>query len=308
MFRRPYRNRLPNNSSWKSLLLFVFLILAPSSGSAQSETLSIVTTVPVLKDFVEQIGGTRVTAKSLISGPDVYKPNPVDLLSVKQARMFVKVGLGLETWVDDLLRDAGNRSLLTVTASEGVPLIKNTEEPENSELVRPKETFKERHSMGNPHIWLDPENAKTMVRHITDGLIRIDPQHRGEYLQHQSDYLKILNSLEDTIKRKVRALPDRRIITYHSDWPYFTRRFGFTVEGTLVDPARADSSDGNLQALIERIRKKRIRVLVSEPQLDPQRPNRLAQETGIKILILSPLPGVIPGTETYADLIRYDAD
>jgi len=311
MFTRVYQIWRPRNPLCKPHLLLCLLVLCPAVGLAQTDTVPVVTTLPVLRDFVQAIGGPHVAVKSLINGLEsehTYTPKPSDVLSVSQARMLVKVGLGLEIWVNDLIRNAENHNLLTVTTSEGVPLIKDTEDHDSSEKERAEESFKERHSMGNPHIWLDPENAKTMIRHITDGLIKVDPAHKAQYLKNQSNYLKALSALEDEIKRKVRGLPDRRIITHHAAWPYFARRFGFIIEDTIVLQVGTEPSARHIQELIDKIRRKKIRVIASEPQLNPQVPNLLAQETGVRVVILSPLPGSIPGTDTYLDLIRYDAE
>ena len=311
MFTRVYQIWRPRKPFSEAHLVFLSLLLAPSISLAQTDTIPVVTTLPVLMDFVQQIGGPRVTVKSLINGLEsehTYTPKPSDVLSVSQARMLVKVGLGLEIWVNDLIRNAENRNLLTVNTSEGVPLIKDTEDHDASDKDRAGESFKERHSMGNPHIWLDPENAKTMIRHITDGLIKVDPAHKGEYLSNQSMYLKALSGLEDEIKRRVRGLPDRRIITHHGAWPYFARRFGFIIEDTIVLQVGAEPSARHIQELIEKIRRKKIKVIASEPQLNPQVPNLLAQETGARVVLLSPLPGALPGTETYLELIRYDSE
>ena len=49
-------------------------------------------------------------------------------------------------------------------------------------------------------------------------------------------------------------------------------------------------------------------MIVSEPQLNPKIPQTLSQETGAKVVVLSPLPGALPKTETYLDLIRYNTE
>jgi zinc/manganese transport system substrate-binding protein/zinc transport system substrate-binding protein/manganese/iron transport system substrate-binding protein len=49
-------------------------------------------------------------------------------------------------------------------------------------------------------------------------------------------------------------------------------------------------------------------VIVSEPQLNPKIPEALARETGARLVVLSPLPGAMPGTETYLDLLRYNVE
>jgi ABC-type Zn uptake system ZnuABC Zn-binding protein ZnuA len=302
--RNPFRECVP---------LFLFLLFLSKSARAEVNAIPVVATLPVLKDFVQQIGGPYVAVKSLVTGLEsehTYTPKPSDIIAVSQARMLVKVGLGLEVWVNGLIRNAENGNLLTVDTSEGIALIKDTgEEHDDHPGEAPgDESFKERHSMGNPHIWLDPENAKVMIRHITDGLVKLDLGHKREYLRRQSDYFRSLEELEKEIKKRVRALPDRRIITQHPAWPYFARRFGFVIEDNIISQVGTESSARHLQELIRKIKRKTIKVVVSEPQLNPQVPQMLHQETGIKVVVLSPLPGAIPGTETYLDLIRYDAD
>ena len=70
--------------------------------------------------------------------------------------------------------------------------------------------------------------------------------------------------------------------------------------------AGAEPSANHLHALISRIQRDRIRVIVSEPQLNQKIPELLARETGARIVVLTPLPGGLPGTETYLDMLRYD--
>lgn len=276
----------------------------------------VVVTLPVLADFVRQIGGDRVQVHSLISGisdEHTYHPKPSDLLALQRARLLVKVGLGLEVWLDGLLQNAGRADRVVVTASDGIPLMRERQRAARGERRSGDDDadagrgFKEQHTQGNVHVWLDPENAKTMARHIADGLIRVDPSHRKDYLRRQSDYLQTLDRLTAEIKPKMAALTDRKIVTYHPAWPYFVRRFGLVVRGEIITQHDAEPSPKRLARLIDKMRKEKIRVIVSEPQLDGKVPQALAAETGARVVVLSPQTGVIPGTSTYVDLIRHNA-
>ena len=95
-------------------------------------------------------------------------------------------------------------------------------------------------------------------------------------------------------------------MVYHPAWPYFARRFGFRIVDEVVTQSGGEPSAHHLQTLINRIRKDRIRVIVSEPQISQKIPDMLARETGARVVVLSPLPGAVPGTETYVDLLRYN--
>jgi ABC-type Zn uptake system ZnuABC Zn-binding protein ZnuA len=265
--------------------------------------LTVVVTIPVLKDFALQVGGPHVDVVSLLSGYEnehTYSPKPSDLAAIERARVLLQVGLGLEVWAASLVRSASNKNLIVVTTSKGIGLVRD-HEPHD----QPNRTTDSR-QLGNPHVWLDPENAKVMVRHITEAFSTADPEHAGEYRKRQADYLMELDQLQSELVERVRHLPDRRVIVHHPAWPYFARRFGFKVVGEILSQPGAEPSARHLQQLVSKIQKERIRVIVSEPQLSQKVPELLARETGARVTVLTSLPGGLKGTETYLDMLRYN--
>ena len=308
LFGRPsFRPLLPFLVGWR-----MSGVLCASVAFAESTPIppiSVVVTLPALADFVRQVGGNAVQVHSLISSisdEHTYHPKPSDLQILQQARLLVKIGLGLEDWLDGLLQNTSRADRVVVTASDGIPLIRDRGVLRNGDgdTGRP---FKERQTQGNVHIWLDPENAKAMARQIADGLIRVDPGHRKDYLRRQSEYFQTLDRLTAEIKQKMAALPDRKIVTYHPAWPYFARRFGLSIRGEIFTQEGAELSPKQLVRLVNRMRKERVRIIVSEPHLDGKVPQALAAETGARIVALSSQPGALPGTSTYVDLIRHNA-
>jgi ABC-type Zn uptake system ZnuABC Zn-binding protein ZnuA len=165
----------------------------------------------------------------------------------------------------------------------------------------------ERRSGGNPHVWLDPENAQIMVRHITDGLIKADPSRRKIYLANQAAYLKQLDELERTLVARFASISNRKIVTHHAAWPYFARRLDLRIRGEIFTQIGSEPSAKRLADLVRLIKKERIKVIVSEPQLSPKIPEALAEETGAKVVVLTPLPGALPGTDDYLAMMRYNA-
>jgi len=287
------------------VVFFAVLAGIGHAAAGSPDRVNVVVTIPVLKDFAEQVGGNRVNVTSLLSGQEnehTYAPKPSDLLAVRKARLLVEVGLGLEVWVSSLVKNSGNPSLRVVTTSKGIALIRDRQKPETG----PEDA--KRQPGGNPHIWLDPENAKVMMRHITEALMRADPDFATTYRENQAAYLGRLDQVQAELMERVRSLSDRRLIVHHPAWPYFARRFKFQISDEIVTQSGGEPSAHHLQRLVDRIRRERIRVIVSEPQLNPKIPEALARETGARVVVLSPLPGAMPGTETYLDLLRYNVD
>lgn len=306
-----------NNSS-KSLFGSIFLlfgvIFTPficTANPLPEEPVRVVATLPVLKDLAEVIGGKHIQATSLISGFEsehTYRPKPSDLVLIQKAKLLLKIGLGLEIWVDPLIANAARADLFSVTTSKGVELIDDDSNVAHADNPGADEHETSHHDEGNPHIWLDPENVKIMVTHIRDGLIKVDPVREEHYRINTAMYIEKLSELQKILQSKVAMLKTRAIITHHPAWPYFARRFGFHIKGNILKQIGSGASAKTIGKLIRKIKKEKIGVIVSEPQLNQKIPEILAEESGAKIVSLSPLPGAIPGTEHYLDLIRYNVE
>ena len=286
------------------LAILAGLLCDPARAGAQ-DPINVVVTIPVLKDLTEQVGRSHVRVRSLLSGYEnehTYSPKPSDLVAVRKAQLLFEVGIGLEVWVASLVKTAGSPSLRVVTTSRGIDVIQD----DAGHRHEPHDGATADGATGNPHIWLDPDNAVIMLRHITDALTQIDPAHTDEYRNNQTAYLQQLDQLQTDLSRRVKSLPNRRFIAHHPAWPYFARHFGFDIAGTIQVQSGAEPSALHLQSLITTITKDRVNVIVSEVQLSQRLPSLLAKETHARVVVLTTLPGGLPGTETYLDMLRYN--
>jgi ABC-type Zn uptake system ZnuABC Zn-binding protein ZnuA len=146
----------------------------------------------------------------------------------------------------------------------------------------------------------------TMMRHITEALIQVDPTHATEYRTNQASYLRKLDQLRGELSERITRVSDRRFIAHHPAWPYFARRFGFQIVGTIQPQSGSEPSALHLHELIAKIKKDRIKVVVSEIQLSQKTPELLAKETSARVVVLTTLPGGLPHTDTYLDMLRYN--
>ncbi|NOY44924.1 MAG: zinc ABC transporter substrate-binding protein [Deltaproteobacteria bacterium] len=274
------------------LALLLSILLAAPAGA--TDRIRVVTTLPDLADWVREIGGDRVEVRSLLTGletPHTYEPRVSDVKAVAGSRVLVMVGLGLEEWVEGLVQNARNSELIRVEAARGVPTIQGGDHDGGG---------------GNPHVWLDPARAETMCRNIARALERADPFAGDYYEVRLQAYRARLRRVADRVRARVAALPDRRFLAYHPAWPYFAEGLGFELVGTVVEQPGRQPSARALARLIDRIRTEGIRVLVTEPQLPSKLPDLLHQETGIRVVTLSPLLGASPA-QTYLELLERNA-
>lgn len=265
------------------------------------DPIPVVVTIPVLKDLTEQVGGPHVRVTSLLSGYEnehTYSPKPSDLVAVRKARLLLEIGMGLEVWVSSLVKNAGSQLLRVITTSQGVELIRDDADPH--------EGAHHEGESGNPHIWLDPENVAIMLHHITNALSEVNPSHAAEFQANQAAYLQRLGQLQKELSGRTQRLSDRRFIAHHPAWPYLAKRFSLDIVGTIHRQSGAEPSALHLQSLIEKMRRENIRVVVSEVQLSQRLPELLARETKARVVVLTTMPGGLPGTETYLDMLRHN--
>ena len=294
--------RLPCLSIVTILAIAVLgLVPAPPAAGATATPIPVVVTIPVLKDLVEQIGGSHVRVTSLLSGYEnehTYSPKPSDLIAVRHAAVLFEVGLGLEVWVSSLVKNAGSPSLRVVTTSTGIDVIHDDADRDHADPHHGNH--------GNPHVWMDPDSAVLMVAQITDTLSAVDPAHAQDFQARQTVYRRQLEALRNELVARVRALPDRRVIVHHPAWPYMARRFGFEIAGVSQTQSGTEPSARQLHTLVSLMKREQIKVIASEVQLSHKIPSMLAKETGARVVVLTTLPGGVPNTETYLDMLRYN--
>src|SRR5947207_1873989 len=82
---------------------------------AQSpEKLPVVATFSILADFARNVGDERIEVTALV-GPNgdthVYRPKPADAKELGTAQLILVNGLGLEGWIDRLIKASGAKAL-----------------------------------------------------------------------------------------------------------------------------------------------------------------------------------------------------
>ncbi|MEO0020945.1 MAG: metal ABC transporter substrate-binding protein [candidate division WOR-3 bacterium] len=282
-----------------TLLIITLLIFTGSCRRSQRLEIGVVTTIPVTADWVQQVGGDRVKVVSILKGQEdahSYEPGPQTAEMLAQAQLVIRVGLGFDAWLDGLIANSGNPKLKALTLAEGIEPVEDEGEHHGHGV----------HEAGNPHIWLDPEVAKSGVTRIAILLGAIDPAHRAEYQRRAEAYCGELDSVSAVLRGLVAELNNRRFVALHNSWPYFCRAFGLEMVAAVEPLPGREPSARSFAGLIKLMRQDSVRVIVIEPQHNPDLARVLARETGAQVVTLSQFNGVLPGTDTYLELLDYN--
>ena len=159
------------------------------------------------------------------------------------------------------------------------------------------------HGSFDPHIWLDPANAKVIVKKITNQLSKIDKDNASKYKANSKKVIKDLDGLIKEVKNEINK--DASFVVFHDAYQYFEKRFGLSVIGALtVNPDVMPGAE-QLSEIREVIEHEKAKCIFSEPQFNPNIINSIASDTGVKTGILDPLGANInKGKGMYFQLIK----
>ena len=296
----------------------LFGSVAPAGAAAPSGKLLVAATIVPLGDFCQRLGGDLVQVQVLIppgASPHLFEPAPSVMARASQAQVFVYIGAGLEPWATKLLRSRGPKNLMVVEAALGIPLLGMGQQHHDHEAAKAhghsgqhpdKEGSHETHLAGNPHIWLDPVLAQEICRKIAGALIQADPGHRARYEANLEEYLAALEALHQEVQQQARSWALRDFVSFHPSFSYFARRYNLHEVGTIEAAPGREPTPRHLQDLVAAIRRYGIKVVFAEPQLNPRVAEVIAQEAGVKVLMLDPIGGPPPYGSDYLKLMRYN--
>jgi ABC-type Zn uptake system ZnuABC Zn-binding protein ZnuA len=282
-------------------LALVLLAAAPAAGGG---VLPVVTTSTDLKSLVEAVGGDAVRVESLAApghDPHALQLKPGQLARLRSGALLVRIGLDHEPWLTRALQALGDPrfgrgSPHALDVSRGIALV-DTEAPR----VR-DERGAHLHGFGNPHYWLDPENARPMTQAILDALVRLAPDARDRF---QANRARFLERLDAGLARWSAALaPHRgtRVVVVHDTWPYFARRFGLVVVAALEPTPGVAPSASTVATVTRRMREAGVRLVVAEPSSNAALAAQVAARGGATVVTLAPSVGAEPEAADYLAL------
>ena len=159
------------------------------------------------------------------------------------------------------------------------------------------------HGEYDPHIWLDPINAKIILNEITEHLIENDSKNTSTY---NSNLTKALAKIDKLIIDVITETnKDLTYVVFHDAYQYYENRFNVNILGAMtVNPDVMPGAE-QIHEIHEVIEHDNVSCILSEPQFNPDIIKSIAKDTSVKTGVLDPLGANLkPGKDLYFDLIR----
>ena len=263
----------------------------PADTAAGDGRLRVLTSFYPMYDFACKIGGDCIDVTNMVpSGtePHDWEPSTNDLKNLEKADVFIYNGADMEPWADDLLVSRSD-TLHVVETSENVELRTTDGEHEHA---HEHEGADHHHGDFDPHVWLDPENAKIEMEAIRDALCAADPENSTVFQSNYEKYAAELDALDAEFREKLAPLPNRTIVVAHEAFGYLCDAYSLTqvgIEGLSPD---SEPDPGRMAEVIDFVREHSISTIFFEELVSPKVAEAIASETGAQAKMLSPLEGL----------------
>ena len=161
------------------------------------------------------------------------------------------------------------------------------------------------HDEVDPHVWLDPQNAKSLVHEIEEHLAEIDPSNAAKYEANAKAVMKKLDALTKEIEADLKPIRERGYVVFHDAYQYFERRFGVSAVGSITVSPEVLPGAERVSELRDKVKSLNASCVFSEPQFEPKLVKTITENTDAGTGVLDPLGANIKdGPELYFTLIR----
>lgn len=269
----------------------------------EADKLQVVTSFYPMYDFAKKVTGDKAEVTVLTEAgvePHDYEPSAKDLAKIQNADVFIYNSNEMETWVRDVLASIDTKKVKVIEASQGIDLMKATEEHEH-------EGDDSHDHQLDPHVWLDPVLAKKEVETITKGLVEVDTPNKDIYEKNSTDFTQKLNKLNEAYVDATKDATQKTFVTQHTAFSYLAKQYGLkqvAISGISPDQEPTPKELKNIEDLVK---KDNIKVIYTESSASSKVAETITSATGATLSELNPLESLtkkeMDGGEDYLSVM-----
>jgi len=284
------------------------MLMGASSATSQASP-RVVATIKPLHSLVASVMAGSGVPDLMIKGagsPHTFSLTPSGARQLERADLVFMVGGGLEPWLSDAVRTLVKKArIIELIGVPGVQKL-SVRLPDGHQ---PGGHGNSEDYKSDPHIWLDPINAKAMVIAIGKALAQVDTFNESLYSRNSAELLGALDSLSASLNVRLANVAKKPFFVYHDAFQYFEKHLGLNSSGTIMKGFEARPG-------VRRIREIRQRMAALGPVCifcEPGFPSKLIQTITVglvaRIAIIDPLgAGFFPGPSHYFNMMRHNTN
>ncbi|MGL9681697.1 MAG: zinc ABC transporter substrate-binding protein [Wolbachia sp.] len=261
------------------LASFLSLLFTLYHSTAFSSNLKIVTTIKPIHSLVASVtdGISKPHLLTCVTSGHDHALKPSDASNLESSDVIFYVDDNLETFVKIFARN--NKKL--VQLSRVVNLLPARPHSFSRHIIHIKDEK-------DLHIWLNPENAKSMILFISTTLSHIDKENSYMYNQNAMRAIKKIDQETEKITRELNDFKNKKYIVTHDAYQYFEKYFGLNHPSAILS-IEEDAYIGmrSLMKLRKMMKEENIKCIFSPSQEDNIKSKVLSSDA--KMVILDPI-------------------
>ena len=234
---------------------------------------------------------------------------PAQVAALGEADLVFIVGHGLEAKLAQLSgsETVNGKPFVQLSEAPGVNKLAiragGAWEPDTDEMaVQPAA---EGVLSSDPHVWLDPENAKAMAVAVAAELARADPAGAETYAANARSFAAAVDAASTEIAAILAPVKSKPYIVFHDAYHYFEHRFGLNAVGSISDVSARTPSAERLKELRDKLAQTGAVCVFREPQFDDKVVQTIIEGSTARAATLDPLGATLdPGPGAYPQLLR----
>ena len=282
-------------------------ILSAGVTSASAEV-NVMASIKPIHSLVSAVMDGVGTPSLIIEGagsPHTYALKPSQAAALQDADLVFWVGQDLEAFLEKAIDGVAlNARSIALSDAHGLTKIK-FREGGSFDAHAHDEHDDHGHEGYDPHVWLDPENAKALIHEIEEALVAADPENAATYERNAEAMMGKLDALITEIDAELEPVKGKGYVVFHDAYQYFERRFGVSAVGSITVSPEILPGAKRVSELQEKVKSLDATCVFSEPQFEPKLVTTITENTTARTGVLDPLGASIEsGPGLYFTLIR----
>lgn len=300
---------------WRALTIGAALVLAvlpvlDGLAHAQPRVVASIAPAHALVAGVMEGVGEPVLLVEGVASPHSYALRPSEAVALHAADLVFWVGPAMETFLVRPLGTLGDGARVVALAEtpgvERLPLRTGGlwDGDDGHAHTGHADTGHEGVPTYNPHVWLDPHNARAMVRAIAAALADVDAAHAARYAANAKRLQAALAALDTRLEAMLAPVRTAPFLVFHDAYRYLEHRYGLNAVGAVTVSPEQPPGARRIATLRERLRNSGAVCLFAEPQFEPRLVRTLVEGTDVRVSTLDPLGASLqPGPGLYETLM-----
>jgi len=231
----------------------------------------VVATTSIICDLIRQTARNTINLTCLIppgADPHVYQPSPEDRQALEEANLILYNGYNLEPRLIRQIKAIKSNAPKIAVAPLAVP--------------KPQKFREDGNIVADPHIWHNVKYAMRMVAVISSKLEKLDPSNAKTYINNQRKVTNELTQLDRWIKSRIASIPNnkRTVLTTHNGLGYYTKAYGLSLEGIIINERLTSTQAKNLAKNIERTK---VPTIFAQTASNPNLIQSVAREASVEV-------------------------